>query len=145
MGLGTAFAIIAVLGLLAYIRLAPSDASWHVDPTTVTASAKPNHWLVAGGGDVPAVGLAMTADAAATKLAAIAMATPRTELLAGQGLQTTWITRSAIMGFPDYTSVTITPTATGSVIALYARSRFGQSDFGVNRARVERWLNDLTN
>jgi uncharacterized protein (DUF1499 family) len=143
MGLGTVVVIIAVLGLLAYIRLAPSDASWHVDPTTVTAPAKPNHWLVAGGGDAPAVALAMPADEAAMKLAAIAMATPRTDLLAGQGLQTTWITRSAIMGFPDYTSVMITPTATGSEIALYARSRFGQSDFGVNRARVESWLKQL--
>ncbi len=137
MGLGTVFAIIALLGVLAYIRLAPSDASWHVDPTTVTASAKPNHWLV------KPTPLAMTADEAALKLAAIATATPRTDLLAGQGMQTTWITRSAIMGFPDYTSVTITPTATGSTIAIYARARFGQSDFGVNRARVESWLQQL--
>jgi uncharacterized protein (DUF1499 family) len=143
MGVGTGFAIIVLLGLLAYIRLAPSDASWHVDPTTVTAPAKPNHWLVARGGDAPAVALTMTPDEAATKIAAIAMATPRTELLAGQGLQTTWITRSAVMGFPDYTSVMITPTATGSEIAIYARSRFGASDFGVNRARVESWLKQL--
>jgi uncharacterized protein (DUF1499 family) len=143
MGLGTAVAIIAILGLLAYIRLAPSDASWHVDPTTVTAPAKPNHWLIANGGDAPALALTLSPDAAAAKLAAIAAATPRTTLLDGQGLHTTWITRSAILGFPDYTSVTITPTATGSEIALYARSRFGQSDFGVNRARVESWLRQL--
>jgi uncharacterized protein (DUF1499 family) len=144
MGLGIAFAIIALLGVLAYIRLAPSDASWHVDPATVTAPAKPNHWLVADGGDAPAVALTMTPDQAATKLAAVAMATPRTDLLAGQGVHTTWITRSAIMGYPDYTSILITPTATGSAVAIYARSRFGQSDFGVNRARVESWLKQLS-
>jgi uncharacterized protein (DUF1499 family) len=143
MGLGTAFAIIAVLGLLAYIRLAPSDASWHVDPMTVTAPAKPNHWLVSDGGDLPPLMLDLPPDEAAAKLATIAMATPRTELLAGQGLHTTWITRSAIMGYPDYTSVIIKPTAKGSAVAIYARSRFGQSDFGVNRARVESWLKQL--
>jgi uncharacterized protein (DUF1499 family) len=140
MGLGTAFAIIALLGLLAYIRLAPSAATtWHVDPTTVTAPAKPNHWLVAA----PSVALSLSADDAAAKLAAIATATPRTVLLAGEGLHTTWITRSAVMGYPDYTSVMITPTATGSEITIYARARFGQSDFGVNRARVESWLKQL--
>jgi len=139
MGLGAAFAIIALLGVLGYIRLAPSDASWHVDPTTVMVSAKPNHWLVRS------LALDMSAGDAAAKLAVIAEATPRSAVLAGQGLHTTWITRTAIMGYPDYTSVMITPTATGSVISIYARARFGQSDFGVNRARVESWLKDLTN
>ncbi|MFN7193418.1 MAG: DUF1499 domain-containing protein [Rhodospirillales bacterium] len=28
-------------------------------------------------------------------------------------------------------------------MALYSRSRFGESDFGVNRARLERWLEKL--
>jgi uncharacterized protein (DUF1499 family) len=144
MGIGTAFAIIALLGVLAYIRLAPSDAAqWHVEPAAVTALSKPNHWLVADGGDAPPVTLPLSADEVAAKVARIAMATPRTDLLAGQGTHTTWITRSAIMGYPDYTSVMITPTATGSSVTLYARSRFGQSDFGVNRARVESWLKQL--
>jgi uncharacterized protein (DUF1499 family) len=98
---------------------------------------RPNHWLAATLLQMPA------ADAAA-RLATIANATPRTELLAGQGLHTTWVTRSAMIGYPDYTSVMITPTATGSTIAIYARSRFGQSDFGVNRARVESWLKQLS-
>ena len=136
MSFGIAFAIIALLGVLALIRLAPSDASWHLDPTSTTAPATPNHWLV----DAP---LDLAPEAAAAKLAAVAMSTPRTTLLAGQGLHTTWITRSTMMGYPDYTSVMITPTATGSEISIFARSRFGHSDFGVNRARVESWLKQL--
>lgn len=137
MGIGAAIAIFALLGVLGYIRLAPSDASWHVDPTTVTVSTKPNHWLVRS------LVLEMSAADAATKLVVIAQDTPRTALLAGQGLHTTWITRTAIMGYPDYTSVMIAPTATGCTISIYARARFGQSDFGVNRARVESWLAQL--
>jgi uncharacterized protein (DUF1499 family) len=144
MGLGIAFAIIAALGVLAYIRLAPSDAAqWHVIPADIPISTRPNHWLVSPTGYDRPVMILAPPDAVAAKLAAIAMATPRTELLAGQGVHTTWITRSAIMGYPDYTTILIAPTATGSEVSIYARSRFGRSDFGVNRARVESWIKQL--
>ena len=140
MGPAIVFAVIALLGLLAFIRLAPSDpAVWHVDPLTLVAPSRPNHWLLSA----PPLALTMTAQEAATKISAIAKATPRTALLAGQGLHTTWITRSAVMGYPDYTSVMITPASSGSTIAVFARARFGHSDLGVNRARVESWLNQL--
>ena len=144
MVIGTAFAIMAALGPLAYIRLAPSDASWHVIPANVPMSTRPNHWLVSPNSYDQPVMILAPPDAVAARLAAIAMATPRTKLLAGQGRHTTWITRSAIMGYPDYTTVLIAPTATGSEVTIYARSRFGHSDFGVNRTRVEGWLSQLT-
>ncbi|SMX50397.1 DUF1499 domain-containing protein [Maliponia aquimaris] len=123
--------LLAAAGL-AWIRLAPSDpARWHVDPK-VTADqdlADGVRRRIPGGEGV------------FDRLNAIVLATPRTEVLAGspaEGL-VTYITRSRWMGFPDYTTV----KDSGEVLELWARARFGQSDMGVNRARVEGWLGEL--
>ncbi len=117
---------------MAWIRFAPSDpADWHVDPQ-VTADQ-----------DL-AAGVRRRIPAGATKfdrLHAIILETPRTEVLAGSlgDGQVTYVTRSKWMGFPDYTTV----RENDDVLELWARSRFGQSDLGVNRARVEDWLQRL--
>ena len=55
----------------------------------------------------------------------------------------TYITRSAAFGFPDYTTVEAVTAEDGTRLAIYARLRFGQSDMGVNQARVEEWLSAL--
>lgn len=121
--------LLLVLGGFAWIRLAPSDpVDWNVDPK-VTADQD-----LAGGvrRRIPA-----EADSFA-RLHTIILETPRTEVLAGtlaEG-QITYVTRSQWMGFPDYTTV----RANDDVLELWARSRFGQSDLGVNKARVEGWL-----
>jgi uncharacterized protein (DUF1499 family) len=137
---------VLALGIGTYVRLAPSDANaLHVDPGTVTSANPRNSWLVAEGGNAPPVLLALPPETVAMRIADIAANTPRTYLLAGDGLQTTWITRSALMGFPDYTSVWIAPApGGGSQITIYARSRFGDGDLGVNRARVDAWLGQLS-
>ena len=140
-----AFLALALAGLAIWVRLAPSDLSvWHVDPETVTKRGPRNSFLIAPGGDRPPLDLAEPPDAVAARLDAIALATPRTTRLVGQGDFTTYITRSAVFGFPDYTSVRIRPAASGSQVQIFARSRFGDSDLGVNRARVEDWLARLT-
>ena len=55
-----------------------------------------------------------------------------------------YIQRSRVLGFPDTIVVHFIDRPQGrSTIALYARSRFGRSDFGVNRKRLERWLEKL--
>lgn len=122
--------LLIVLGGLAWIRLAPSDPGvWHVDPQ-VTADQD----LATG------VRRRIPADENEfDRLHAIILETPRTEVLAGRpgDGQVTYVTRSKWMGFPDYTTV----RRNGPVLELWARSRFGQSDLGVNRARVETWLN----
>ena len=51
----------------------------------------------------------------------------------------TYITRSAAIGFPDYT----TARQDGDQLVIWARQRFGRSDFGVNRRRVDGWLDAL--
>ena len=71
----------------------------------------------------------------------IILATPRTEVLEGsvEAGKRTYVTRSQWMGFPDYTTV----MQNEDVLELHARLRFGQSDLGVNKARVEDWLAQL--
>ncbi|WP_152823543.1 DUF1499 domain-containing protein [Fertoeibacter niger] len=132
---------VLVLGALLFVRFAPSDpADWHADPLTVAKPARPNHWLIRDGGDAPAVLLPQPPDQVMARLDSIARATPRTRLLAGTGFHKTWRTRSATLGFPDYTSVRVEPAGAGTRLTLYARARFGSSDFGVNRKRAEGWI-----
>jgi len=52
----------------------------------------------------------------------------------------TWVQHSASIGFPDYISVRAPSVEGRSGVSVYSRSRFGHSDFGVNEARVARWL-----
>ena len=55
--------------------------------------------------------------------------------------QAEFVQRSKLFRFPDTISaraVELVPGRTG--LALYSRSKYGRRDFGVNRARVERWL-----
>jgi uncharacterized protein (DUF1499 family) len=141
LGLG----VLALLGLAVWVRLAPSDpAVWHVDPDAVTERGQRNSYLMATGGDAAPLEVPLPPDQVAARLEAVALSTPRTTRLAGQGDFTTYITRSAAFGFPDYTSIRIRPTATGSQVLIFARSRFGDSDFGVNRARADAWIAELT-
>jgi uncharacterized protein (DUF1499 family) len=61
-----------------------------------------------------------------------------------QHRRSAYIAHTAVLGFPDI--VTAEFVALGedrSSIALYSRSRYGRSDFGTNRRRVERWLSRL--
>lgn len=122
----------------AWVRLAPTDpAAWHVDPATATPPETPNFHLIQGA-DAPYFD--KTPAALAAEVNRIALATPRTRVLAGNEGWVTYVTRSKWLGFPDYTSVRIMPDATGAKLAIFARARFGQSDFGVNKARAEAWL-----
>ena len=127
---------IVILGLMAYVRLAPTDVvRWH----QIAA--------VASSGDVMAAGgfiavRPITADAAQVLAAldAIARATPRTRVIAGSVAEgmITYQTRS-LWGFPDHTTVAMQ----GDLLVIHARLTFGQSDMGVNRARVRDWLDQL--
>lgn len=124
--------VAVIVVAMGYIRLAPSDvARWNVAPD-VTENV-----------DMPSgVRRLLKAEPATLgQLDAIIRATPRTHVLAGsldEGL-ITYITRSRIMGFPDYTTI----QADGDSIKIHARLRFGKSDIGVNRARVDQWLAQL--
>lgn len=132
-------AVIA-LGLMAYVRLAPTKAAdWHLDLSArpqAMAALSPDQVAVLEGGayiDLSKGSLA--------RLDAIAMATPRTRRLAGSLAEgrITWETRSLIWGFPDYTTAQVQ----GEGLVIFARLRFGSSDLGVNAKRLRQWIAQL--
>lgn len=144
--MGMVFGALAllVLGFGLYVRLAPSDpARWHVPPAPAATS---DCTVEQGEGDARATCLLPIPPAEAlAKLDAIAIATPRTTRLAGSpdDGRITWITRSALWGFPDYTTAEATPDGTGTRLTVHARLRFGRGDMGVNAARLRDWLPKL--
>lgn len=55
-----------------------------------------------------------------------------------------YIQRTRWLRFPDTVAVRYFPRGEGrSTLALYSRSQLGQNDLGVNRARIQRWLDKL--
>jgi len=120
--------VLIVVGM-AFIRLAPSDpARWHQMPDSVTDRDLEGGAMRRVEGDLAA-------------LDAVIRDTPRTRVLAGsvgQGM-ITYVTRSRVFGFPDYTTV----RQSDEMLEIYGRLRFGKSDLGVNAARIERWLDRL--
>ncbi|MGK7652667.1 DUF1499 domain-containing protein [Roseovarius sp. B08] len=131
----TRIVVVVVLALIAfavYVRLAPSNAEdWHVLPD----GPEP------GDGRSSAVRVVPDAGETLTRLDAIIRDTPRTEVLAGsvdEGM-ITYVTRSALWGFPDYTTV----ARRDGRIVLYGRARFGKADLGVNAKRLDGWLSQL--
>ena len=133
-----------VLGFGLYVRLAPSDpARWHVSPAP---AAQADCTVEQGEGDARATcRLPLAPAEALARLDAVAMATPRTTRLAGsaEAGRITWITRSALWGFPDYTTAEAKADGTGSLLTVHARLRFGRGDMGVNGARLRDWLPKL--
>jgi uncharacterized protein (DUF1499 family) len=133
--------LVALVGGIAWVRLAPSDpALWHVDMAAPGFQPQNAHVFCIrpetryASADNPKELLA--------RLDAIAQATPRTERLAGSAAEgrITWVTRSALMGFPDYTTAQVLP---GPGLCVMGRQRFGSEDLGVNAARIGGWMQQL--
>ena len=119
--------VLSILGL-AYVRLAPSDpARWHVDPTLAV--------------DPGNRGVLRRDPVAIADFDRIARAWPRVEVLAGSVAEghITYVVRSRVFGFPDY----ISAKQEGEDLAILSRLRFGGSDLGVNRSRLDQWLYGL--
>lgn len=112
-----------------YVRLAPSDPiRWHVEIPDDTNRDFRNG----------AIRVLETGPDGLARLAGAIAAAPRTKLLAGsvEDGRVTWVTRTPVIGFPDY----VTAEQRGDRLLVWGRARFGSSDLGVNRARVEDWL-----
>ena len=137
------FALIG--GAMAWVRLAPTNpARWHValnadDPASICDPAS----VIPGTGNARAACIVPEPPPEAlARLAAVAEATPRTHRIAGSPEEgrITWESRSALWGFPDYTTAEARPDGTGARLDILARLRFGREDLGINAARLRDWL-----
>ncbi|MEP0964167.1 MAG: DUF1499 domain-containing protein [Roseobacter sp.] len=116
---------IAVLGVL-YVKLSPLNTDqWHVNVEASADQNFPSGAVRIIKGDAHRFG----------NLNSALQALPRTTLLGGSVPtgHVTYVTRSALIGFPDLTTI----QQSGDQIKLMARLRFGLSDLGVNRKRLE--------
>ncbi len=137
-------ALLALAAVMAHVRLAPTDpAQWHVDPRAIAKPSKPNHWLIrpAGGDARPPHYRAEVA----TLVAAVEEAAARMgdmERIAGNTASghLTYISRTRWMGYPDFTTIRVYSTDEGASLAAFSRARFGHSDMGFNRRRLDRML-----
>jgi uncharacterized protein (DUF1499 family) len=77
------------------------------------------------------------------RLKKIALAEPGTSELPGEpNCERTarFLQHTRLMRFPDTIDAEVYPAGDGSTLAVYSRSLLGRKDFGVNRARITRWL-----
>ena len=126
------FIALAVIVFLGWVRLAPSDPDrWHRIDITVKDEDFGNG----------AARLVEARDETLEQLDSIIRGTPHTRVLRGsieEGMNT-YVTRTRVFGFPDFTTV----RQTGARVEIYGRARFGLSDMGVNAARIDGWLGVL--
>ncbi len=132
-----------IIGLILWVRVAPSDANqWHVDPETVEKGARPNQFLMRDGQDANSLVFDMPPAELAANFNDVALSKPNVVVLDGDAkdLFVTYMQRTKLMAYPDYISVKVTPEEGGkSRLFVYSRSRFGRSDLGVNKARIQDW------
>lgn len=117
-----------VIALLCYIRFAPSDAKrWHVSLSDVQDKDFKG-------------GATRIAPCDVAKLDEVAQKNGA-KLLAGSVEEghITYVDRTKMIGFPDY----ITVQDVNGKTAVYGRLRFGRSDLGVNKKRIEGWFSQL--
>ena len=75
-----------------------------------------------------------------TRWDAVIAAQERVTVLAESNGQIDYVQRTAIVRYPDIITVRFIALNPGqSTLAIYSRSIFGTSDFGVNRGRVDAW------
>ncbi|MES2434718.1 MAG: DUF1499 domain-containing protein [Pseudomonadota bacterium] len=138
--------LILAAGAMAFIRLAPTNPdAWHVPldprPQDMAAPSPDKVTPLPNGAYTDLTAAPDQTQALLAKLDGIALASPRTQRIAGSAEtgRITWVTRSAFWGFPDFTTAESTPTG----VTLYARQRFGKGDWGVNAARLTAWISAL--
>lgn len=138
--------VIVALCAIAYVRLAPVDpVRWHRQITTGTRELEGTCAASVGPMDHGAHATCspdLPPEKILARLDAIALATPWTRRIAGSPVEgrITWETRSAIWGFPDYTTAQAEARGAVSRLDIEARQRFGTKDWGVNAARLTDWL-----
>ncbi|WP_193221954.1 DUF1499 domain-containing protein [Amylibacter sp. SFDW26] len=138
-----AITLFVAVSLLIYVRLAPDIIEhWHQDPETVKPTGRPNDYRLAGETSI-------SLNAKQTKVSQYILdyagKQERTELVANteDGQLLTFVQRSKLIAYPDYITFKITPQENRSQVSVFSRSRFGYRDFGVNKLRVETWVDGI--
>ncbi len=144
----------------AYYGLARRTGSrLDIDPvawTTLIRHATPNDALVCPAGHCPNAKAdeeskvyPVAPGELLARMKTIALAEPDTnELPCEPGCDRTarFVQYTKLMRFPDTIDIEAIPAGENqSALALYSRSLLGRKDFGVNRARLRRWLAALDN
>ena len=119
-----------------------------LDLRTLRRAALPKDALAAPAGvgearpDVAVPVFALSKGAFAEPLRAVALAEPRTRMVAAFPAldQMVFEQRTPVLGFPDTIRVQVVSLNDGVSAILYSRSRYGGWDVGVNRKRLRRWL-----
>lgn len=124
-----------------------------MDFKNLTLTAKPNQYLVAPEGlcarakpHLAAPEFAAAPTALRARFRDVALAQPRVVQTGADDatLTDTYVQRSALLGFPDTVTVQFLAAGSGgSSLAIYSRSRYGYSDLGVNKVRIDAWLREL--
>jgi uncharacterized protein (DUF1499 family) len=110
-------------------------------PPNAFIACPPHYCQVVGAAASPV--FAIAADELYWRMLRLVTEAPRVAIVADDPRQrrVVLIQRSAVFGFPDVVIAEVVRLGPGrSSLALYSRARYGRYDFGVNRARVERWL-----
>ena len=119
-------ALVLIVVGIAYVRLAPTDVTrWHQAVEARVSSDLPSG----------AIRVIAADEAALARVDAAARDLPRTRVLAGsvEEGRITYVTRSAMIGFLDFTTIEYSD----GQLKMFARLRFGQSDMGVNAKRLQ--------
>ena len=134
-------AVLAFLAFAFWVRLAPSDAArWHVDPAEAPDPPAPNFARAERVIDAPLSELRARLDAIADAEGGKRLA----EDARDGAMLVTYVARTRRMRYPDYVSIRLEEAGDGTTrLRAFSRSRFGQNDMGVNKARLKRWLSRL--
>lgn len=144
--------VLVLAGMVGVRRADEVEAEWHADPLTAAKPETPNSYRVAplsatATADDEAPEFQASVDELSVAFDEVALGDSRVKVLSGSAAagHVTYVQRSALFAFPDYVSVRFLEADGGkSTLAVFSRSRFGQSDLGVNKKRVNRWLDDLS-
>lgn len=139
--------LIAVVFAAIFFRLAADEPGrWHVDPLTAERTGKPNDYVVAPEGVTVESPDRIAETRSGTPKEVLfqfdAIASQNASMLAGSldDLHITYVQRSSLLGFPDYITVKAVEVDGGAALVIYSRSRYGRSDLGVNKKRIDGWL-----
>lgn len=132
--------VVGTFAALFIFRMAPTnEADWH--SSTGVETLRDRTYAT---GFIAVRPITASSDQVLDELERVILATPRTKKITGEaGGMATYLTRSLVFGFPDYTTVEIREIEGKAVLIVHGRARFGGSDLGVNKARIAAWLAEI--